>query len=564
MAFRQSTHYAPQRTYTTPEEPRLDGPSTQPDQQLEDSQEWILFSPAPASTTDRTHTATTASTRHTVGRSRLSDYGSIDTAGRSYEYDEDVSEHSEAVAEDDEEDGELDSLDSHLLEFRAESAYGDGNPVLPTHDGLGSFRLDGTMGEGVQEQLYAFERFNPRRIRRRRESLELGQRELENETSADNEQVRRIEEWRLEQSRALLDEIQKETRRRRQPASSTRAKSERDYHDEEVATLGDLSEVETSKPEEGMDTEEGESFWTRITRRVIHDLMGIDDRLLSILFGEGLSEEVEREASRRDWYAGIDREQSDDSWEYRLLGRIARELGLLVNQLSDHPGAFSTYLKVQQQPLPYAGLPIIPETGANTEDGPQTQAGSASVPLFQPTIPNTANAMDFAAPPTRSAQDEQGSAGPSKFRSQGYQESDEAHIGFSKEEWEKQLDIGLVFSYLRSRFTNGKEPTVSSHLTGSRTKTSPQDAAARAARVHQLHPLVSRPKPSERRASYKVIVPSGPIQQRRKSTSCASQSTKKSARRISGSSRHYWDINGSIGSGSLAASTGGMGAWGEV
>ena len=557
MAFRQSTHYAPQRTYTTPEEPRFDGPSTtQPERQLEDSQEWILFSPVPASTTDHTHTTTTASTRHTAGRSRLSDYGSIDTAGRSYEYDEDVSEHSEAVA-DDEEDGELDSLDSHLLEFRAESAYGDANPVLPTHDGLGSFRLDGTtMGEGVQEQLYAFERFNPRRIRRRRESLELGQRELENETCADNEQVRRIEEWRLEQSRALLDEIQKETRRRRQSVSSARVKSERDYHDEEVATLGDVAEVETHKPEQGIENEEGESFWTRITRRVIHDLMGIDDRLLAMLFGEGLSEEMEREAGRRDSYAGIDKDQTDDSWEYRLLGRIARELGLLVNQLSDHPGAFSTYLKVQQQPLPYAGLPIIPETASNTEDGPQNQAGTASVPLFQPTIPNTADAMNFPAPPTRSAEDEQDSARP-----RGYQEPDDAHIGFSKEEWEKQLDIGLVFSYLRSRFTNQDATPVSSPLTGSRTKTSPQDAAARAARVHQLHPLVSRPKTSERRASYKVIVPSGPIMQRRKSTSCASQSTKKSARRISGSSRHYWDINGSIGSGSIAASLGG---WGEV
>ncbi|KFY36357.1 hypothetical protein V494_05077 [Pseudogymnoascus sp. VKM F-4513 (FW-928)] len=561
MAFRQSTHYAPQRTYTTPEEPRLDGPSTQPNEQLEDSQEWILFSPAPASSTDHTHTATTASTRQTAGRSRLSDYGSIDTAGRSYEYDEDISEHSEAVADDEEdgEDGELDSLDSHLLEFRAESAYGDANPVLPTHDGLGSFRLDGTtMGEGVQEQLYAFERFNPRRIRRRRESLELGQRELENEISADSEQVRRIEAWRLEQSQALLDEIQKETRRRRQSVSSTRVKTERDYHDEEVATLGGLSEVESHKPEQDAGKEEGESFWTRITRRVIHDLMGIDDRLLSILFGEGLPEEMQGEANRRDLYTGIDNDQTDGSWEYRLLGRIARELGLLVNQLSDHPGAFSTYLKVQQQPLPYAGLPIIPETAANTDDAPQTQAGSASVPLFQPTIPNTANAMDFGNAPT---EDEQG-----KTRSQGYQEPDDSHIGFSQDEWEKQLDVGLVFSYLRSRFTNRDAPAASSHLTSSRTKSSPQDAAARAARVHQLHPLVSRPRPktSERRASYKVIVPSSPIQQRRKSTSCASQSTKKSGRRISGSSRHYWDINGSIGSGSLAASTGGMGAWGEV
>src|SRR5690348_2414401 len=134
--------------------------------------------------------------------------------------------------------------------------------------------------------------------------------------------------------------------------------------------------------------------------------------------------------------------------------------------------------------------------------------------------------MDFVT------ENENGDADHSMFRSQGYQESNDAWICFSKDEWEKQLDIGLVFSYLRSRFSRRKASTSSLPHTSTRTPTRPQDAAARAARVHQLHPLVTRPKISERRASYKVIVPNSPIHQRRQSTSCASQSTKMSARRV--------------------------------
>src|ERR1700722_13365167 len=150
MAFRQPTYHAPQRTYTAPEESHLDVQALQPSEQLDESQEWILFSPIAVSTTDRTYTTSTQRTRRTVGRSRISDYGSLDTAARSYGFKEDGSEHTEPVIED-EEDGELDSLDSHLHEFRAEpSLYREasredldtsGNPVLPTHDGLGSFRI---------------------------------------------------------------------------------------------------------------------------------------------------------------------------------------------------------------------------------------------------------------------------------------------------------------------------------------------------------------------------------------------------------------------------------------
>lgn len=584
MAFRQPTyhHHHPQRHPDLEEASPVNVQSPQPSEQLDESQEWILFSPIPASTTDRTYTASTQRTRWTAGQSRRSEYGSLETAAQSHGYEEDASEHTEAILEE-EEDGELDSLDSHLHEFRAEtSAFREsstedinvgGIPVLPTHDGLGSFRIDRTaMGEGIQEHLYAFEQYNPRRIKRRRESLELGQMALESERMLEHERTRRIEEWRLEQSRALLDEIQKETRRRKQSLASERRSMIRDGQEEEVATLGSTLDGQSEHLEyqTRLLEHENDSFWSRITRRVIQDLMGIDDNLLSIIFGEALPEDLELSStpsansfSSLDTMVRVDTENA--TWEYRLLSRIARELGLLVNQLSDHPGAFSTYLKVQQMPLPYAGLPIIPEVVQDIPQETENLTMAASAPDFRPTLQVSTQPIDISGGLSRSAYEAERvmydiDATP-RLEAPIHRtlETQDSTGEFTKEEWEKQLDIKMVFRYLRSRFTSRpvSHPPFSrdaSHLATS----SPQDAAA-LARVRQHHPLVTRQKPVERR-TFKVTVPNSPILHRRGS-SCASQSTRKSARRNSGSSRHYWDINGSIGSGSLIASAG---AWGEV
>jgi hypothetical protein len=142
--------------------------------------------------------------------------------------------------DEDEEDAELDSLDSHLHEFRTEPSVFRGDlssSVLPTHDGLGSFRVDGMMtGEAVQDHLYAFEQFNPRRIKRRRQAA-ADIEDAESGQAAGLERTRRIEEWRIEQSRLLVDEIQKETRRRRLSMSSEPRSLSDDREQEDVATL---------------------------------------------------------------------------------------------------------------------------------------------------------------------------------------------------------------------------------------------------------------------------------------------------------------------------------------
>ena len=103
-----------------------------------------------------------------------------------------------------------------------------GETVLPTHDGLGTF------GESslVQDHLRQFERFAPKRKQRRRSSV---QRTLDalhevEEVNDEEAKITRIEKWRLEQSKALLEEIERETRRMRRanrPAhSDPQARSE--------------------------------------------------------------------------------------------------------------------------------------------------------------------------------------------------------------------------------------------------------------------------------------------------------------------------------------------------
>jgi hypothetical protein len=600
MAFRQPTYHAPQRIYTAPAEEAQQTPTSS--QPIEESQEWVLFSPAAPSTTDRTYTTSTDRTR-TAGRSRISDFGSLDTAARSIGYDE-GSEQTEGALEEEEEDGELDSLDSHLHEFRSEpSVYrqqGEASgTVLPTHDGLGSFRVDQTaMGEDVQERLYAFERYNPRRVKRRRESVELGMLELKSERAAEAERTRRIEAWRMEQSRVLVAEIQRETRRRKQSISSERRSLLEDREQEDVATL---SNVEGSTAE--VPSEENESFWNRITRRVIRDLMGIDDDLLSIIFGEALPEDDDLSTTppanapfdAAHSLITANQQYDQSSWEYRLLERIARELGILVSQLSDHPGAFSTYLQTQQSPLPYAGLPVIPESVRDTPVPSDPQALiptplSQTVPEFQPTLPQT-QPVSIPQQPSTSLAFEPEDATPRTSNPLSNPQP------LSREEWERDLDIKMVFRYLRERFTSKfrSSPTsstlttipFSTHGTSHLATASTADTAARSARVRQHHPLVTRQsgeaeirrrrRNSIERRTWRASIPgSGPERMamermglgvRRGSSSCVSERLSAKGKRNSGtsSSRHYWDFGpGSVGSGSLIASTGVMGSWGEV
>jgi hypothetical protein len=435
--------------------------------------------------------------------------------------------------------------------------------------------------------MYAFEKFNPNRVRHRAESFNLTQLELETEEMQQLERNRRIEAWRLEQSQLLLEDIRNETRRRRQSEASvskvqkertsSQEAAERSVADEEAADIN-LSGTDWHDQDESGSSGTRPGLWSRLARKVICDLMGIDDKVLAILFGEALPDDgmlsSTPKASATDTPfpapGRVEFESSYDSeWQLRMLDRIARELGVLVNQLSPHPGAFSAYSRVQNMTLPYAGLPVIPEAPADVSDGGLKMDDSVPyMPQFKPTVGRAADILNAqpTEPPT-----------PSAAAATDMTPSD-IHA-FTQEEWERDLDIRLVFRYLRSRFTSSRptSPPFSSgtaHLATSST----QEIAAKAARVRQHHPLVShahahahggyhhRPRPVERRSFKAAAGPSSPVAIR--PGSCASQSTRRSARRSSissrPSSRHYWDIGGSIGTGSVIASTGPMGSWGEV
>ncbi|TGO10779.1 hypothetical protein BTUL_0126g00330 [Botrytis tulipae] len=608
MAFRQPTHHAP-RTFTQPNQDANSQTRSQQNAQetngrLEASQEWVLFSPAAPSFTEGTYTASTGRTRgtRTAGHSRISDFGSLETAARSYGIydDHDVDEDVDAQTEDDNEDAELDSLDSHLHEFRTDpSVYGnredEEGPVLPKHDGLGSFRVDG-IGEDVQQHLYAFEQYNPRRVKRRRESLEIGEMALESEKAAEMERTRRIEIWRLEQSRALVDEIQRETRRRKQSMSSEkRSTVVEDKEQEDLATLNNVE----AEPAPTI-TRENDSLWNRLTRRVIRDLMGIDDDLLSIIFGESLpiEEELSKASGRAIPIPATVTQPDKGSWEYRLLERIARELGLLVNQLSDDPGAFTTYLQSQQTPLPYAGLPVIPESASSSNSNMATSIPLPDLELDQEQEEHLASTLntdhDLKFHPTIP----QPISIPKQSKAEELEDSTPRQsysAPITREEWERDLDIKMVFRYLKSRFTsrsdNVSAPTASS--SGSVLSKSTRenlaventpDSLARVARVRAHHPLVNL------KANNGGVRKRGVVGRRGSSESGVGLGlgglgkvmglgsggvpiggTLKSLRIGSGSSRHYWDIGGSLGGSSTRGSVvvgggggAGMGAWGEV
>ncbi|KAK1836037.1 hypothetical protein QBC39DRAFT_132744 [Podospora conica] len=584
MAFHQPALTRPSQQRAATRQESEDGdsvilaPHARPE--LAESQTWVLFSPSTDASTTTSYLTFAQGDQTTPGRSRVSDLGSLGTAARS---DINSQADNSAVPTDflePEDDAELDSLDSHLSEFRAATNHyaqaTQSATVFPAHDGLGSFRLDvPVVSIEAQNQLYAFEKFNPNRVAQRGEGFELGALEMETEEVQESERNRRIEAWRLEQSELLLEDIRRETKRMRQsqaplrrPSFARSTSGAKEDADEDDVAYGDWHDQDVANPQEVRI----DGLWSQMARKVICEVMGIDDRLLAILFGEALPDGMDSDGTSTPRAsnpfpnpapAQTDSESSNEStWQLQVLERIAKELGQFVHRMSTHPGAFSAYARVQQAPLPYAGLPAIPEATVDAHEASHKMDASVpAMPEFRPTVPraDTGLGTQSMGAPTAASPSE---AGPS-----------DGSQAFTQQEWEQDLDIRLVFRYLRSRFTPSRPSSPpftsgTSHLATSST----QDLAAKAARIRQHHPLVShshvhhRPRAAERR---KMTTPSSPVILRHHGGSCASQSTRRSGRRSSvssrHSSRHYWDIGGSIGTGSnIVASTGPMGSWGEV
>ncbi|MCJ1296224.1 hypothetical protein MMC34_007790 [Xylographa carneopallida] len=493
--------------------------------------------------------------------SRLSDFGSLNTVARSGQYDE------EALDDDE----ELDSLDDGLHAFREPSMYNNsrradqsGGSILPVHDGLGTFAASSAP---VQEQLWSFEQFNPYRksteYRRRRSSVQRRLEIVQDEAGAqlDTTRMERIEKWRIEQSKVLLEEMEKESRKRRLSRTTNESPERLD-----IPIPGAGREAPDIMLEEKDVIEDAESFWQRITRRVVHDLMGIDDSLLAIIFGESLAsdEDLSTTPTLKNTYLSpamattgpLEALSSSRTWEDRLLDRVARELGFLVQQLSERSDAFGTYIRPAT--MDYAGIPIKNVAVVEPEDLLESKeiVQSSQSPQFAPTLrqrQTSASSLSECAAEWGIEEHEDTSPTPK----------------LDNDYWERTPDLKTVFTYLQHRFSSQQRSMTTTARPDIATANT-ADSLRRAALIRQHHPLVSHSaKAHEKRLLRKSFILHHNTRQqsaslKRAGTSCASLSTKKSKRDASEGSRNYWDIGGSIGSGSGICKFSGTGAWGEV
>lgn len=577
---------------------------------VEESQEWILFTPQ----TDEQSVSQTSRTPRTATQRTLSDIASLETHVRSHDHPDDSGTCLGTEVED--ENGDLDSLDDGLHAFHhpfqpSSANLGNldqsGGTVLPTHDGFGTF----PSGTSLQEHFWQFERHNPHRRTtkhaRRRSSVQRRLEELqgEDDTSPEDERVARIEKWRLDQSRAVLDEIERETRRRRRQMSrmntgTNAMEVHQSLQEQELSRIlarSDSTIPEQSEPVANDDEQPSESWWRRITRKVIQDLIGLDEAALSVIFGEQMVDPSPTPTERSPIATAALHESrvafhdSEPAWEVKLLDRIARELGILVHQLSEYDGtAFNTYKNTQEQHIEYAGLPRnMPRQQSLRQRRREEKArarGGQVEEAFAPTVP-----LSPLTPATEPA--DTSLWGIEEEPGNLTDQEDSENLRKEREYWERDVDVKMIFDYLKNRFTRDTQldnnptaeesigPLPASWATAVASQTAlgaSPESQRRQEIIRQQHPLVS--KAAERaleraRISAATARRSESLLKRhhmdtfqRKRTgsqSCASESTKRSRHSKSGSSRHYWDIGGSgVGSGSGPAMSAALGGWGEV
>lgn len=588
----------PRHHHNQSEQQSQNSPSRQ--RQLEESQEWILFSPQ--------HDVQSIGTSQTPRTAtQPSDFGgSLETHVRSQPLGSQDNDDSGTClgTEFDEEGAELDSLDDGLHAFHNPFAPSSNNldqsggAVLPTHDGLGTFLPSSA---GLQEQLWQFERHNPHNRRRqhvrRRSSVQrrLDALEEEQDFAVDDERTARIEKWRLDQSRAVLEEIERETRRqRRRMGRMSNATDVRPVL-EQTALERILTRQDSAVREEKIsqdDSPQGESFWRRITRKVIQDLIGLNDTTLSVIFGEQLSDDASptptqpspiAAAAARHHSRVSFHDSQPPNWESKLIDRIARELGNLVNQLAEYEGsAFNTYRGADGQKIEFATPPRNishqPSLRQRKRNEKARADDSLTKPdgLFTPTVPQ--------GPLTPGTEPADTSLWGIEEEPEQPTDEETTRSQQEREYWEQNVDIKMIFTYLKDRLSGNDsaqpspEPPSSSSLLpaswATTTTTTTSESLRRAELIRRQHPLVSRAADRaaeihrKRESLLRVQKRSGDI-----ASSCASQSTKRSRKSLrsggGSSSRHFWDLGGNNevgGNSSIVSGSGeqGLGGWGEV
>lgn len=285
------------------------------------------------------------------------------------------------------------------------------------------------------------------------------------------------------------------------------------------------------------------------------------------------------------------------SWEDRLLVRVAKELGSFISQLTEHPGAFSAYLRTQETPsyagMPYAGIPAPMSLTSDVSRQRPVGAGplSSSNPQFTPTLAH--RRFSSTTDPSLWGIEEEDESPACLHTTSSSQESAarQAPIQSEREYWEKDLDVKMVFGFLRDRLSYPPEASRAavSTPTNKSAQQHPPSSLRRAALIRHHHPLISRshqkhiaattsslassaaPVPAVAQFPHTRLVAS-PVLGRRPTSLLlyeeddhASQSTKKSktSHTVSaGSSRNYWDFGGGVGGSAVSVvSVGSGGGW---
>ena len=490
---------------------------------ISDSQEWVIFSPP------LVQASPSLSASHTI--SRLSDFGSFNATTTNEK------EVSNVVDDGD----ELDSLDDGLHAFREPTIHhnsrrpdhGEG-AIFPAHDGLGLFAPSSSL---VQERLRSFEKDN------QISSLPQPRVLIEGESKStwlDDARMERIEKWRLEQARldkACNSSAGQVSERSIDQDCSFFVSRNRSKEDDETARYN-----EDSCPEK-------ETVWRRLARRVIRDLIGLDDSILCIIFGESLPLDADPLVPKQSLHSKRLPDNSTrlppEGWEERILQGLARKLGLLIYQLSLQP---STYVEDTPSTMDYAGMPI---------------GGRRGIEKDMVGVDGASQATEFES----ALLEREGAPSPSEWGIEDSKGHLPPYSAAEIEYWEQTPDLKTIFSYLGRRFV-AKQGSYTDTVEPTTTRTS--QSLRRAAIIRQQHPLTTTrcrraqqhtsPSSTQRRmqhtsAGLSLVASS----LKRTGESCTSPSTKRSKQH---SSRNYWDLGSSLGSGSVAFR--GAGTWGEV
>jgi len=411
-----------------------------------DTEEWVVFSPSVAGETITILSGT-----------GTNDIDSIITASSPQHTRHDPGLKFGGDAEEEEEEEEsLDGAETDSLQaFRDQEDQAALFPTLPTHDGLGTF----ASSSGITRSL--------------EESLRLAAASEQDREGDDTHS--RIMKWRMEQGHALMDEIEKATRRRsRMNTQSEKASRAGDGEKQEGAVFQETEDETLSEDEEDATNE---TFWKRITRSFIRDIIGIDDNLLEVLFGEALPIEAQLDSSSEE-------DQTKKDAEERILNRIAKELGELVHLYTHHPSGTGAFSKAP------GGGESEEGDGAKTPQPRTTQEPAVPPRVVRPRGSSLVSAAigSFTVPqfqfaPTLALRQEE--AHHASFW--GIEETDDLkNAQLRREYWEQELDMQLVFSYLKSRFY-GLPPRPPTAISPSAATT----ATTSSAPLHHHHPLIN-------------------------------------------------------------------------